>query len=297
VLLRVRNVLHTRALYAKLQRDKQVLQGALDERAAWQRQREAQRQQKIERLEHLLTVGALSTVWQPIKDLRTLETVGVEALTRVASHPTRSPHVLFSEAAEVGMGLRFELAAVSAALDTLGLLPTQHFLSVNASPHTAQSAELSDLLLSGSSHRVVVELTEHAAVEGYEGLKGALEELRSRGARIAIDDAGAGYASLQHILKLRPDIIKLDSSLTLGINADPARRALASALVSFGRDIGAEIVAEGIETEQELEVLQTLGVPWGQGYYLGKPTLPCLVPDQVERNDTIRHLPLHEPRS
>jgi EAL domain-containing protein (putative c-di-GMP-specific phosphodiesterase class I) len=118
---------------------------------------------------------------------------------------------------------------------------------------------------------MVIEITEHEAIEDYAELATTLEELRRQGVRLAIDDAGAGFASLRHTLLLRPDIVKVDTSLTRGIDGDRAKRALTSALVSFGEEMGVAIVAEGIETREELETLLALGVPFGQGFYLAPP--------------------------
>jgi EAL domain-containing protein (putative c-di-GMP-specific phosphodiesterase class I) len=89
--------------------------------------------------------------------------------------------------------------------------------------------------------------------------------------RLAVDDAGAGFSSLHHILLLSPDIIKLDITLVRDINRDPVKRALAWSLVTFAREIGSTIIAEGIETAAELATLVELGIPWGQGYHLGRP--------------------------
>jgi EAL domain-containing protein (putative c-di-GMP-specific phosphodiesterase class I) len=117
----------------------------------------------------------------------------------------------------------------------------------------------------------VLELTEHTRVRDYQVLRLCLDRFRERGVRIAVDDAGAGYAGLQHILSLSPDVIKLDLQLTRNVDSDPARRALSACLVQFAREIGAEVVAEGIETPAELDTLRTLGIRWGQGFYLGRP--------------------------
>jgi EAL domain-containing protein (putative c-di-GMP-specific phosphodiesterase class I) len=144
-------------------------------------------------------------------------------------------------------------------------------MSFNVSPVTAISIELGILLRTAPGAQIVLELTEHTRIQDYEQLLAALALLRQEGVRIAVDDAGAGYAGLQHLLRLEPDIIKLDLDLTRGIHADPARRALAGALVNFARDISAIIVAEGIETADELSALRELGVPWGQGYHLARP--------------------------
>ena len=119
--------------------------------------------------------------------------------------------------------------------------------------------------------RIVLELTEHARIDDYAGLERALNALRFKGVTLAIDDAGAGYSGLQQIVRLRPDILKLDMSLTRDIDTDPAKRSLAAAMVHFARETRAEIVAEGIETVAEMEMLRSLGVHRGQGYLLGKP--------------------------
>ncbi len=144
-------------------------------------------------------------------------------------------------------------------------------IGVNASPATAASDALKSCLAAVPGERVVLELTEHTRFDDYTKLMPALDALRARGVRIAVDDAGAGYSGLQHVLHLRPDILKLDLDLTHGIDTDPARHALATALVGFADRIGAVLLAEGIETGEELAVLRTLGVAWGQGFYLARP--------------------------
>ena len=137
------------------------------------------------------------------------------------------------------------------------------------------------------AERIVLELTEHTEVTDYANFAQGLESLRSQGVRLAVDDTGAGFSSLQHVLNLRPDIIKLDVGLTRGIDRDPARRALGRALLTFGLDAyDASIVAEGIETEGELEVLRALGCPCGQGFYLGRPGRLT----QVQHPPALQHL-------
>lgn len=119
--------------------------------------------------------------------------------------------------------------------------------------------------------RLAIELTEHAPVADYDALCEGLTPLRRQGMQLVVDDAGAGFASLRHILRLAPDAIKLDRMLVGGIHRDRAKRALASALVAFTRDMGTTIIAEGIESREELDVLRELGVSHGQGFYLGRP--------------------------
>ena len=144
-------------------------------------------------------------------------------------------------------------------------------LSVNASPATLCTPEFTDVLADNPGDRLAIEITEHAPVEDYAALRVALTRLRSRGVQLMVDDAGAGFASLKHIVDLKPDVIKLDLSLTRDIDTDPLRRALAASLLAFADEIGASIVAEGIETYGELEALRALGVKHGQGYLLARP--------------------------
>src|SRR5207245_1819272 len=165
----------------------------------------------------------------------------------------QSPDVIFDEALAVGLGVELELAALETGLSALGHLPTGCYLSLNVSPTTVLSPRLADVLNGADSARIVLELTEHAEVADYDVLTRALETLRRGGVRLAVDDAGAGFASLRHIVRLSPDFIKLDVSLTRGIDIDPVRQSLAAALVSFAHDTGPVVVAEGIETEGELD--------------------------------------------
>jgi EAL domain-containing protein (putative c-di-GMP-specific phosphodiesterase class I) len=212
----------------------------------------------------------LSMVFQPIVDLEEGSTIGLEALARFRSIPLRPPDEWFAEAVALELGTHLELATIGQALEVLRDLPRGAYLSVNCSHRAAASDELA-ALLEPVADRVVVEITEHEPVSDYDDLFGALARLRAMGVRIAIDDAGAGFASLRHTLQLSPDIIKVDISLTRDIDHDRGRRAMASALISFADEMGMTIVAEGIETEAELKTLRSLGVRYGQGYFLAEP--------------------------
>jgi EAL domain-containing protein (putative c-di-GMP-specific phosphodiesterase class I) len=235
--------------------------------------RRAREQQGIrQRVETALhEEGCLRVVYQPVADLLTRAVVGYEALSRFSSGPTRPPERWFSEAATVGLGVELELHALRAALAQRDRVPEDAYLSLNVSPQTAMSPLLSDLLATSRCEGTVLEVTGQVGTDDYEALTGALRELRSRGLRIAINDAGSGYASLRHIVNIRPDVVKLGTTLTRGIDADPARQALVTAVVSLGMGIGAVLVAEGIETQGELDALVQLGLRHGQGYYLGRP--------------------------
>jgi len=224
-----------------------------------------------ERIRDVLDNGRMMMVFQPIVDLDTELVVGFEALARFPSAPERPTETWFTEAAAVGLRRELELAAVEAALAILPEAPGEPYLSVNATPDTLSSAGLAELLASAPADRLVLEITEHAPVRDYEALNAAMQRMRGRGIRLAVDDAGSGFASLRHILQLAPDIIKIDNALTRNVYKDPARRALAAGLISFAAELGATIVAEGIQTRQELETLRELGVRYGQGFYLGRP--------------------------
>ena len=286
VLLRVRNLLETRALYVRLQQHRAILQSQLDRRMAKDRRAAAQRRVQLKRIKSVLRSAAttspvmsspvmsppvMSMVFQPICELDGGAVVGMEALARFDCTPRRPPNEWFAEADDVGLGIQLETLAVDGAVAHFEMLSAPCFMALNVSPATATSDELDDLLTHVPCDRVVLEITEHSQIDDYIPLVRALDELRGRGVRIAVDDAGVGYAGLQHILRLKPDIIKLDLELTHGVHHDPARRALALSMVRFAADIGAQLVAEGIETKEDLDVLRDLGIRWGQGYHLARP--------------------------
>jgi EAL domain-containing protein (putative c-di-GMP-specific phosphodiesterase class I) len=276
VLLRVKNLLETRALHLSLQRHNAALRAEIRQNAEREHRLAQEHERRLRRVRQVLETGYIAMVFQPIVDLATSHIVGVEALARFPFLPQRPPDQWFAEAAELGLGPALELLAIRAAVEQIDQLPPGTYLSVNASPATAQDPSLPGMLRP-SGQRIVLELTEHARVDEYDRLLDALEGLRRLGIRIAVDDAGSGYASLQHIVRLHPDVIKLDIELTRGIHADPARRALAASLVGFAAEIGATITAEGIETAEELDTLRRLRVRSGQGYHLARPA-PLPVP-------------------
>ena len=248
----------------------QVVHELADQLGRQERELE-QRRTQVDRIRRALKSDALTMVFQPIVGLDSRRILGMEALARFSIEPQRMPDVWFVEAVAVGLGVDLELAAVRVALTQLDRLPADAFLSINASPSTMVSARFLEALAGVPGNRIVIEVTEHAPVEDYTSLKEALTRLRARGVRLAVDDAGAGFASMQHILRLSPDFIKLDMLLTRGIDADEAHQALAAALISFAERVGADIIAEGIETRAELEALLALGISCGQGYHLARP--------------------------
>lgn len=230
-----------------------------------------QRRELKRRIQSVLDKDELTVVYQPIVNVMKNAVIGYESLSRFSTEPRRSPDVWFAEATEAGLDTTLEMRAITKALAALPSLPGKAYISVNASPSQIASGEFARLVQGRACHRVVLEITEHAVITDYDEVRRACEMLRNRGIRVAIDDAGSGYASFRHILTLEPDFIKLDMSLTRGIDSDSRRQALAAAFVAFASKTSSEIIAEGIETQAELEALKQLGVTKAQGYLLGRP--------------------------
>lgn len=251
----------------------EVISGIVAELSKQLRREDAE-QQRVEvrrgEIERFVAGEGVSMAFQPIVDLTTEAVVGVEALARFSTPPPRPPNEWFAEAVSLALGVQLELVTLRQALHALPKIAPHVYLAVNCSHRAALSAELT-ALLEPHADRLVVEITEHEAVEDYATLVDSLAPLRARGARVAIDDAGAGFASLRHTLRIAPDIVKLDMSLTRSIDSDRAKRALAAAMVSFAKEMGFSLVAEGIETAEELMTLRELGVGFGQGFFLGEP--------------------------
>ena len=224
------------------------------------------------RIRRLLTEQAYRPVFQPIRAVDTGEIMAVEALTRFTARPQRRPELWFEEANAVGLGNELELATFVTAVEATRPLPPTVALSLNLSPVTLLDRRLLDYLDTVDHPRpLILELTEHVEVDDYAALQRVTAQLRSRGIRIAVDDAGAGFASLRHVIRLGPDVIKLDLTLTRDIHRDPVRRALAASLADFARRTGTTLVAEGVEQQAELDALRELGVDAAQGYLLGRP--------------------------
>jgi diguanylate cyclase (GGDEF)-like protein len=223
-------------------------------------------------INRILEQNAIEPVFQPVASLTSGRVIGYEALARFPDSPERPPSTWFAQANACGLGPELEAAAIRAALAREGRPPGTH-VAVNVSP-SALSTDVVRRTLSGDLSNLVIELTEHEVYIGDSLLADSLADLRERGARIAIDDTGAGYAGLKQVMWVRPDIVKLDLELTRGIHADPVRMALVESLVRFARRVGATVCAEGIEHHDDIEVLANLDVPWGQGYALGRPAPP-----------------------
>lgn len=220
----------------------------------------------LERLDGLAAAGGPRMVFQPVVALADGSVVGHEALSRF---PTGDPAEWFATARSAGLEEDLELTAVRSALARLDDVPG--FLAVNVSARTAGLPALGRVVGGCDPARVVLELTEHTPVDDYAALRRTLAPLRRAGVRIAVDDVGAGFASMRHVLELVPDVLKLDISLVRNIATDSSRQALAASMLAFADKTGAQVVAEGIETADELDYLRTMGVGLGQGYHLGRP--------------------------
>lgn len=236
-----------------------------------QQKHDAARQAPTMRLREVIDKRLYYTVFQPIFNILENRIVGYEALARFQSEPYRPPNEWFDDATKVGLLTELESTMRRDALGHLAALPSDIYISLNVTPITVLEPGFADSLRAYPLDRLVLEITEHTSVEDYQVIAQALEPLRQQGVKLAVDDAGAGYASFRHILQLKPDIIKLDRSLIQHIDSSSDHRTLATALVQFSQTVGSQVVAEGVETQAELSALRDLGVKLVQGFLLGRP--------------------------
>ena len=223
-------------------------------------------------VEAVLRSGAgLTTFLQPIVDLRFAQIAGYEALTRFdGSHLT--PDLWFAVAQLSGLGAELEALALRTAFERRHELAATAFLAVNVSPHLLGSAPVQAAFDAAAPlDNIVVELTEHVNAGSRDELLGALLSLRTRGARIALDDMGTGYSGLREIATLQPDVVKLDRSFVDHCDTDPVKAAVVELMCGISNRLHATLIAEGVERVQELDWLQQAGVPMAQGWLLGHP--------------------------
>jgi EAL domain-containing protein (putative c-di-GMP-specific phosphodiesterase class I) len=230
---------------------------------------EQQRSEIEDRLEPLIAQGGPVVVLQPIVDLVTGVRVGAEALSRFPVEWAKAPDAVFAEAHSIGAGDHLELLALESAAAHLG--DVTGYVSMNVSPATLLTPECLDLLSRLPLTRIVLELSEHDPVEDYDALHAVLRPLRARGMALSIDDVGAGFSSLRHIVVTNPDVIKIDRSIVSGLDVDPVLTKLVGSLVEFAHGCGVRVVAEGVETPAEHAELRALGVDLGQGWLYGRP--------------------------
>jgi diguanylate cyclase (GGDEF)-like protein len=219
---------------------------------------------------------ASRSVFQPIVELATGHAGGYEALARFGQQPARGPDEWFAQAHRVGLGAELEALAIRAALTTPGR-PDGAYLALNVSPRALLAPPVREALPHDLTE-IVIELTEHELFGAEGELEAELAALRARGARVALDDAGAGYAGLQQLIRVAPDILKLDRTLVHGAHADPNRQALLEALIGFAATTGAAVCAEGVEDLADLHALVDLDVTYAQGYGLARPAAGWPVP-------------------
>ena len=223
----------------------------------------------LSRLQPIRDAGGPRIVLQPIVALADGARVGAEALSRFPAEWGQAPDEVFADAASIGIGLELEMLAVRHAVDAF--VGVSGYLSINFSAQTLLDDRCQELLNSFPLERIVLELSEHDPVLDYRVLLDALAPLRRSGLRLAIDDVGAGFASLRHILLTSPDVIKLDRSIVAGIAAAPILRRLERSLTEFGHGAGAAVVAEGVETRDDALALRDVGVDYGQGWHFARP--------------------------
>lgn len=211
---------------------------------------------------------ALSAVFQPIVHLASGTTMAYEGLTRFPASSELTPTQWFSAARRLGQGVALEHAALCTILSAARRIPDDCPVAINLSPNAVLEPAIQDLL-AAQDRALVVEITEHEPFPA--DLGAGLQPLRDRGIRVAIDDAGAGYASFTQLLRLHPDIIKIDGELIASIDGDPVKRALVTALKSLASELHAKLVAEAVETPRQCQALIRLGIEYGQGFHLGRP--------------------------
>jgi len=233
----------------------------------------------VARIAGVLQAEAIVPVFQPVVSLAERRVIAYEALARFPGDPAHTPDRWFADAWQVELGIPLELLAVRAAIDALPLLPPGAALCVNVSPETVATPGFRDAL-GDAAKRVIAEITEHRRL-GEADFEQRLAPLRAAGGSVAIDDFGAGHASLSQVLAVSPDWIKLDMTLTQRLDEDPVARALASALVSFAAEVGIKVIAEGVEHAAQVRTLEALGIRYAQGYWFGRPARAELLVDRA----------------
>ncbi|MHB1088967.1 MAG: sensor domain-containing phosphodiesterase [Acidimicrobiales bacterium] len=221
------------------------------------------------RLQPVLDAGGPMIVLQPIVALGDGRRHGVEALSRFPVEWGKAPDAAFAEASSIGLGIELELMAVRRA--AVHISDISGYMAINLSPRTLLDQRCHDVLEELPGERIILELSEHDPVTDYDVLTRTIAPLRQRGVRLAIDDVGAGFSSLRHILLTAPDVIKLDRSIVAGVANDRVLRTLVHSLADFGHGAGATVVAEGVETSDDAIALRDVGVDYGQGWHFARP--------------------------
>ncbi len=234
---------------------------------------EEQGQDAAQEIARLIADDGLTIIHQPIYDLTDWHLIGHECLMRHRQSPELSPLELLDRARAAGKTLELELHVARKALATLDPAHPERFIAINVSPETLTSQALWRTIPEGLASRLVIELHEQDAAPHAAVLREAIATWKER-AWVALNSAGTGFAGLQSLVDLGPDIVKIDREFLAGVAADPARRALVKALVQFAAETGVTLIAQGVETREDLQALRELGVRFAQGHILGKPARP-----------------------
>ncbi|MBN1172820.1 MAG: EAL domain-containing protein [Micromonosporaceae bacterium] len=225
--------------------------------------------------EVLSDLGRPLLVAQPVVDLATAEIAGYELLARFGDEIPAPPNVWFRKADQLGLATALTTRVLDQAFALRPHLPRGCFFAVNIEPHLLSDPAILHALRSGPPlDRIVIELTGHTPVRDERALHGAVEWIRAAGGLIAVDDAGAGYAGLRQLITVRPDIVKVDRTLVAGIDSDPIKRGAVTTLCDLVSRMDSKMLAEGVETLGELQVLASLGVPLAQGWFMARPAVP-----------------------
>lgn len=273
--------------YATVERDPTVRFERLMERAIDKtremsgRQLENEMMRSYISLQKIISQGSIVTFFQPIVSLQDMDILGYEALTRGPEDSGfDDPEVLFSYAENTNLILELERLCRRNALKSAQALHLDRKLFLNSSARAVLDSDFTPdhiaefvAELGLDKRNVVLEITERIAIQEWDTFKKVLRQFRNHGFKIAVDDIGAGYSSLQAIAELEPDFLKFDVSLVRNINESLIKRGLLETLVALSHKIRAQLIAEGVETKLEFQTLRSLGVTLGQGYYFASPAL------------------------
>jgi EAL domain-containing protein (putative c-di-GMP-specific phosphodiesterase class I)/GGDEF domain-containing protein len=264
-------------------RTERIVHRALDEAMLMSfEQRSRDDDRRAQGLDAIIQGRSVVTLYQPILDLRDLSVLGHEVFTRGApGSPLEDPEQLFAIAERAGRLVDFERVCRSRALESVRRhLKQGAKLFLNTSAHTLRDPEVAGAgfvrqvdVQSLDHGDVVLEISERVTLEDRQAVREVLASLKREGFRVAIDDMGAGYASLQALVEMEPDYLKFDISLVHHIDRNLIKRSLLETLVDLSVKIGAQVIAEGIELESELRTLREMGVGLGQGHYLAPPSI------------------------
>lgn len=224
-------------------------------------------------LDDIISNARLEAYYQPIVDMRTCEMIGVEALSRFPQLPGIPVDEIFRQSRHHGRQVDLDMVAICVALEGMSQLPDGVHMALNVSAESLASARLPALISHNvAREQIVLEVTEHSKITDFLPLYKPLHDFRERMVKLAMNDVGAGFAGLANLVNLRPDIIKIDRFLIDNINAFPGKRDMVEAILSIARNMRSIVVAEGVETQKEIDWLQAIGLRFGQGFFWAKPS-------------------------